>query len=255
MTSRHIHRIAAIALLAGLTAACSAEADTATPPNPATLVADAARPEADRALDADRHPADLLTMLDLKAGQTVADVWPGDYWDRLFANAVGPTGKVYAVHLEEADKAEQNPTPPAGSTPLAGHPNVIAVVTHANTLALPAPADVIWMRQNYHDLYDKFMGPADVPLFNRHVFEALKPGGVYVIIDHADAAGTGLSGTETRHRIEKARVIADVTAAGFKLDGEGAFLANPADDHSKMVFDPAIRGKTDQFILRFRKPG
>ena len=176
MTSRHFHRIAAFALLAGLTGACSAEADPDTLPSPAALVADKARPEADRALDADRHPADLLALLDLRAGQTVADVWPGDYWDRLFANAVGPTGKVYAVHLEEADKAEDNPTPPAGSAPLAGHPNVIAVVTSANTLTLPEPADVIWMRQNYHDLYDKFMGPADVPAFNKAVYAALKPG-------------------------------------------------------------------------------
>src|SRR6187402_337018 len=143
MTSRQFHRLAAIALLAGLAAACSATADPETPPDPATIVADPARPEADRALDADRHPADLLALLDLRAGQTVADVWPGDYWDRLFSAAVGPAGKVYAVHLAEADKAEDNPTPPDGSMPLEGHPNVIAVVTHANTFALPAPVDVI----------------------------------------------------------------------------------------------------------------
>ena len=254
MPSRHVHRLAAIALLAGLTAACSPAADPDTPPDAATIVADAARPEADRALDADRHPADLLALLDLKAGQTVADVWPGDYWDRLFAQAVGPTGKVYAVHLAEADEAEDIPTPPDGSAPLAGHPNVIAVVTRTNTFALPAPADVIWMRQNYHDLYDKFMGPADVPAFNKAVYAALKPGGRFVIIDHAAPDGSGLAATETTHRIDAAVVKADLAAAGFRLVGESQVLRNPADDRTKLVFDPVVKGKTDQFVYVFQRP-
>jgi predicted methyltransferase len=86
------------------------------------------------------------------------------------------------------------------------------------------------------------------------VFAALKPGGVYVVLDHAAAPGAPMSVTETLHRIDKARVIKDVEAAGFKLDGESKVLANPADDHTKGVFDPSIRGKTDQFLLRFRKP-
>jgi predicted methyltransferase len=123
-----------------------------------------------------------------------------------------------------------------------------------NAMALPTGLDAVFIRQNYHDLYDKFMGPADVPGFNRQVFAALKPGGVYVVLDHAAAAGAPMSVTETLHRIDKARVIKDVEAAGFKLDGESKVLANPADDHTKGVFDPSIRGKTDQFLLRFRKP-
>jgi predicted methyltransferase len=254
MTLHHVHRAAALALLVGLIGACSAEADTATPPNPATIVAAKARPQADRALDADRHPPDLLALLDHKAGQTVADVWPGDYWDRLFANAVGPTGKVFAVHLEEADKAEDIPTPPAGSTPLAGHPNVIAVVTSANSLALPEPADVIWMRQNYHDLYDAFMGPADVPAFNKAVYAALKPGGRFVVIDHAAPDGSGLADTETTHRIDGERVKADLAAAGFRLVAESEVLRNPADDRTKLVFDPSVKGKTDQFVYVFERP-
>jgi predicted methyltransferase len=86
------------------------------------------------------------------------------------------------------------------------------------------------------------------------VFAALKPGGVYVILDHAAQAGSGLRNTEDLHRIDPATVKAEVIAAGFKLDGESAILANPADDHTKMVFNPAIRGKTDQFLFRFRKP-
>jgi predicted methyltransferase len=223
-------------------------------PDAAAIVADPARPEAERALDANRHPAELLAFLALRPGDTVADIWPGDYWDRLFAAAVGPTGKVYAAHLAEADEAERNETPPDGSMPLAGHPNVSVVVTHANTFALPSPADVIWMRQNYHDLYDAFMGPADVPAFNKAVYAALKPGGRIGVNDHAAPDGTGLRDTETTHRIDAAVVKADMAAAGFRLVGESQVLHNPSDDRSKSVFDPAVRGKTDQFVYVFQRP-
>jgi predicted methyltransferase len=112
----------------------------------------------------------------------------------------------------------------------------------------------VFIRQNYHDLHDKFMGPADIARFNRHVYEALKPGGVFVVLDHAAAAGSGLRDTDTLHRIEPEAVKTEVTAAGFMLEAESAILASPADDHTKFVFDPAIRGHTDQFLLRFRKP-
>lgn len=133
--------------------------------------------------------------------------------------------------------------------------NIVVSTPPVNAMDLPAGLDAVFIRQNYHDLYDKFMGPADVPGFNKQVFAALKPGGVYVILDHAAAAGAPMSVTETLHRIDVARVKADVLAAGFELDGESGVVANPGDDHSKMVFDPAIRGKTDQFLLRFKKPG
>ena len=113
--------------------------------------------------------------------------------------------------------------------------------------------DAVFIRQNYHDLHDKFMGPADVAGFNKQVFAALKPGGVYVVLDHA-APGTGLSATETLHRIDPATVKAEVTAAGFKFDGESKALADPSDDHTHMVLETAVLGKTDQFLYRFRKP-
>ncbi|HEU4652237.1 MAG TPA: methyltransferase [Croceibacterium sp.] len=253
MSPRPFHRTAAAAVLAGL-AAVAATAQPAAPRDPAAIVADPARPEADRALDAARRPAELLAFLALRPGDTVADVWPGDYWDRLFAAAVGPQGKVYAAHLAEADKAENNPTPPEGSAPLPEHPNVTVVVTQANTFTLPAKADVIWMRQNYHDLYDKFMGPADVPAFNRAVYEALKPGGRFVIVDHSAPDGTGLRDVETLHRIDAAVVKADLAAAGFRFVGESDALRNPADDRTLLVFNPAVRGKTDQFVYVFERP-
>ena len=189
-------------ILCGL--AASTLAATAKPMDPAAIVADTTRPEAARALDASRHPAELLAFLKIKPGQTVADVWPGDYWDRQFADAVGASGKVYAFHLIEADKGEHHPTPADGSMPLPDHPNVVSVATHTNTFALPAKADVIWMRQNYHDLYDKFVGPAAVPAFNRGVYQALKPGGRFVVIDHSAPDGSRLADTNTSHRIDAA---------------------------------------------------
>jgi predicted methyltransferase len=132
--------------------------------------------------------------------------------------------------------------------------NVVLSQPPVNSPALPAGLDAVFIRQNYHDLYDKFMGPADVDAFNKAVYAALKPGGVYVILDHSAVAGAPITVTETLHRIDKARVIADVEKAGFKLAGESDILANPADDRTKMVFVPTIRGKTDQFLLKFRKP-
>ncbi|WP_305096528.1 class I SAM-dependent methyltransferase [Croceibacterium aestuarii] len=240
----------ALASLLGATACMAA----GTSPDIAAIVADPARPESDRQLDASRHPADLLALLDLKPGQTVADIWPGDYWDRLFADAVGPTGTVYAAHLADADEAEKHTTPPAGSMPIPEHPNVVVAVTRANSFSLPAKADVIWFRQNYHDLYDKFMGPADVPAFNKAVYNALKPGGRFVIIDHSAARGSKLEATEKLHRIDEDVVKADMAAAGFKLVAESDALRNPEDPRTQIVFAPAIRGKTDQFVLVFERP-
>jgi len=250
ITSRRIASIALIACLVGPAAA----APTAKPLDAAVIVADSARPDGDRAMDASRHPTELLAFLHLRRGDTVADIWPGDYWDRLFAAAVGPTGKVYAAHLADADEAEHHPTPAAGSMPLAGHPNVTVAVTRASSFSLPSKADVIWFRQNYHDLYDKFMGPADVPAFNKAVYRALKPGGRFVIIDHSAPDGSGLRDTETTHRIDAAVVKADMAAAGFKFVGESNVLRNPADDRTKLVFDPSVRGKTDQFVYVFQRP-
>lgn len=130
------------------------------------------------------------------------------------------------------------------------------IIVSADPIASPLlqDLDAVFIRQNYHDLYDKFMGPADVPAFNKAVFAALKPGGVYVVLDHVAVAGSGIGATETLHRIDPARVKADVLAAGFKLDAESSILANKNDDHTKSVFDPSIRNHTDQFVFRFKKP-
>lgn len=203
------------------------------------------------ALDPAWKVPEVIAFIGLKKGDQVADIVGGRLISSL-ADAVGPTGKVYAV--ETAEVVKVHPDLLTQMKDLAAHsPNIIVSGDPVGS-PLPSGLDAVVIRQNYHDLYDKFMGPADVPAFNKAVFAALKPGGVYVILDHAAAAGSGIDATETLHRIDPARVKADVLAAGFKLDATSSILANTSDDHSKKVFDPSVRGQTDQFLYRFRKP-
>jgi predicted methyltransferase len=211
-------------------------------------------PPADALTDPAMKGPEVIAFIGVKPGDKVADLVAGRFV-RALSQAAGPKGKLYAVMPAEVVKAHPEvvgilktlTTDPA-------YANVVVTTPPVNAMDLPKGLDAVFIRQNYHDLYDKFMGPADVPAVNKAIFAALKPGGVYVILDHADVSGAGVAHTETTHRIDEARVKADVLAAGFKLDGESRILANPADDHTKMVFNPAIRGKTDQFLLRFRKP-
>jgi predicted methyltransferase len=194
---------------------------------------------------------EVIQFIGLKKGDKVADIVAGRLTASL-AQAVGPSGKVYAVVPAEVVKV--HPEALARMKALATQaPNVIVSEGPIGS-ALPSGLDAVFIRQNYHDLYDKFMGPVDVPAFDKAVFAALKPGGVYVVLDHAAIAGSGIDATETLHRIDPARVKADVLAAGFKLDGGSSILTNEADDHTKNVFDSSIRGRTDQFLLRFKRP-
>jgi predicted methyltransferase len=211
-------------------------------------------PPTDALTDPSMKAPEVIAFIGLKPGDKVADVIAGRFV-RALSQAVGPKGKVYAYEPDEIVKTHPEALAALNKTTAdPAYANVAVLTAPINAPNLPSGLNAVFIRQNYHDLYDKFMGPADVPAFNKAVYAALKPGGVYVILDHADAPGSGLTGTETRHRIDEARVKADMAAAGFKLDGESSVLANPADDHSKMVFVPAIRGKTDQFLLKFRKP-
>ena len=194
---------------------------------------------------------EVIAFIGVKKGDKVADIMAGRLTAAL-AQAVGPSGKVYAV--EPAEVVKTHPAALENMQALAKQaPNVIVSDDPIGS-PLPSGLDAVLIRQNYHDLYDKFMGPADVPGFNKAVFNALKPGGVYVVLDHAAAEGTGIGVTDTLHRIDPARVKADMLAAGFKLDAESSILAEKGDDHTKKVFDPSVRGHTDQFLLRFKKP-
>ena len=194
---------------------------------------------------------EVVAFVGVKPGDRVADV-VGGRLTRFLAEAVGPTGKVYAVETAEVEKV--HPEVRKLMTGLSAAMPQVTPTYDPVSAPLPAGLDAVFIRQNYHDLYDKFMGPADVAAFNRAVFAALKPGGVYVVLDHAAVPGSGIAATETLHRIDPARVKADVLAAGFRLDAESPILANGADDRTKIVFDPSVKDHTDQFLFRFRKP-
>lgn len=220
----------------------------------AKAVADPLRPDAARALDAERKPAEVLAFAGVKAGDKVADVMPGaGYFTLLFSDVAGPKGHVYAVVPNEILKF--GPRATDGINALAAQKKNVSLVTvPINDFKVDEKLDLVWTSQNYHDFHDKFMGPADVAKVNKAIFDALKPGGVYLVLDHAAAAGSGLRDTETLHRIDPASVKAEVTAAGFVFAGESKVLVNPADAHDKNVFDGSIRHRTDQFIYKFVKP-
>ena len=114
---------------------------------------------------------------------------------------------------------------------------------------------MVFINQNYHDYHDKFMGPVDMAAFDKKVFDALKPGGVFVIIDNVAAAGSGFSATDTIHRIDPEAVKKEVEAAGFVFDGSSDALKNPADTHTLVSYEAPMAGHNDLFIFRFRKPG
>ena len=224
--------------------------------NQMAAVADKNRPEADTKRDADRKPAETLEFAGVKQGQTVVDLIPGGgYFTRIFSKAVGPKGTVYAVGgpPRPADPSKPAPPPPAQDT-IAADPNYANVKSiHAplqNGLSVPTPADVVFTAQNYHDV--KNVPNVDMLKFDKAIYDSLKPGGVFIVIDHVAAPGAQV--TNTLHRIDPAVGKDEVTKAGFKFEGESKILADPADDHSKAVFDPSIRGKTDQFLYKFRKP-
>ncbi|MEO8443728.1 MAG: methyltransferase [Gammaproteobacteria bacterium] len=223
--------------------ALSAGAATATAAEPA--------PSAVPAIDPAWKVPEVLAFIGLKEGDKVADIVAGRLTAAL-AKAVGPAGTVYAVETAEIVKAHPEILGKMQAT-ATQFPNIIISADPVNSV-LPSALDAVFIRQNYHDLYDKVMGPADVLAFNKAVFAALKPGGVYVVLDHVAAEGSGISATETLHRIDPARVKSDVLAAGFSFEADSLVLANPGDDHTKMVFDPSVRGTTDQFLYRFRKP-
>jgi len=223
----------------------------------AAAVGDSSRPDSDTARDADRKPQRTLAFSGVKPGDRVADyVANSGYFTRLFSSIVGPTGHVYAVEPTAFFRFKTFPPAVAEIQGYAvAHPNVTVTTAEAlEGLRFPEKLDLFWISRNYHDLHDKFMGPVDIVAFNRAVYKALKPGGVYVILDHSAAPHAPADVTETLHRIESSTVRREVEAAGFKFDSESSILANPADPRTAGVFDQPVRGHTDQFILKFRKP-
>jgi len=233
-----------------------AKADSSVPAYITAAVADAARPHADKAQDANRKPVEVLAFTGIKPGDKVVDLMPGaGYYTRIFSKIVGPNGTVYALQPTEMDKAAPKNLPILKSfAGTAAYPNVNILVQSIAALAIPAQVDMVWTSQNYHDLHDPFMGSPDMARINKAIYDALKPGGIYLVLDHAAAAGRGVSNTNDLHRIDPATVKAEVIAAGFEFVGESDVLRDPSDNHSLAIYNPAIRGKTDKFIYKFRKP-
>ncbi len=227
------------------------------PPFISAACADTARPEADTKRDADRHPALTLAFAGVKPGDQVVELVPGSgYFTRLLSGVVGPKGKVYAVPPPRRPQAAaDSPDPAAPVQAIAANPhygNVTVSVQPFAQLALPQAVDLVWTSQNYHDFHN--LPDIQVLDIDRAVFKALKPGGVYIVSDHAAEAGSGFRDTSTLHRIDREAVKKEVISAGFKFEASSDILGNTGDPHTAKVFDPAMRGHTDQFILKFRKP-
>jgi predicted methyltransferase len=223
----------------------------------ATAIADANRPDTDKQRDVNRKPAETLAFAGVKPGDQVAELLPGGgYFTRLFSKIVGPSGHVYALVPAPSPNAPPDaPDFAARVKAIAADPNysnVSVIVESFSQLKAPVPVDLVWTSQNYHDLHN-FPG-LDVTVFDQLVFDALKPGGIYLIVDHEAEPGSGTRDTATLHRIDVETVKKEVLAAGFVLVGSSDLLRQPGDAHAVKVFDPSIRGRTDQFLLKFRKP-
>lgn len=245
----------ALAAALALSAAGISNAASEIPKYVAAAVADPARMN-DAAKDDRRKVAELTSFAGIKPGDKVLELIPGSgYFTRVFSKVVGAKGHVYAVWPEPYDKES---TPDSDNlrklATQPGYTNISVAIQPVTALTAPKPLDVVFTSQNYHDYPDKFMGAIDPAVLNKQVFSALKPGGVYIVVDHIAEAGSGMRDTDTLHRIDPAIVKTQVTAAGFVFDGESDVLRNPADTHKVKVFDPSIRGRTDQFVFKFRKP-
>jgi predicted methyltransferase len=241
-------------------AQAAAEPPPLTVPTPLPAEIQAALDDPARAMhrgaDRRRRPGELIAASGLQRGQRVLDLIPGDgYWTRLFSRIVGPEGRVHAVWPKNyADVAQGNVATLRRIAASPEYGNVRVEVQPSPILTATEPLDMVWTSQNYHDYPDEFMGRIDPAQLNRAVFAMLRPGGTYFIIDHAAEPGSGMRDTERLHRIDPAIVRRQVEAAGFEFVGASDLLRNPADTRQLRVFDPRIRGRTDQFVMRFRKP-
>lgn len=248
------HMVSVLAALA-VTVSFGGVASAQVPANITAAIAGPARPAEDTARDAARHPGELLAFAGVKPGDTVVDfIMGGGYFTRILSGAVGAKGVVYAYQPAEFIKFQAKYGENL-KTVSAALPNAKPLDGSLITLDLPDNLDLVFTVQNYHDLHLKPFPTDTAAKVNAEVFKSLKPGGVFLIVDHAATAGSGITAADSLHRIDVAAVKTEVEAAGFKLESESPLLRDAADPHTASVFDPSIRGKTDQFVLKFRKPG
>jgi predicted methyltransferase len=228
---------------------------TNPPADYAAALADTTRPEADSSRDAARFPAEVLAFAQIGRGEKVGDfIIGGGYWTRILSNVVGPEGKVYAftpdefIRFRPAYKDEQ-------AAAVAGRANVVALNGSVTAPPFPEPLDTIITVQNLHDLYIGAFPEGTGPKAIAALYAALKPGGTLLVVDHSAVPGAGLAAANAVHRMDKQAAIQALTAAGFVVEAESSIYSRPEDPRTANVFDPSIRGKTDQFALRLRKPG
>jgi len=253
-------RLLTVAALAAaiLYAQALAAAEQTAPSIYQQALAQPGRPVADRDRDENRKPADVLSFIGIRPGMTVLDMYSGGgYYTELLAHVVGPDGRVIA-HSNEAYKTFAGEE--AASRYADGRlTNVDMLMAENNELDLPpASLDAVLLILAYHDIY--YVAPEsgwpriDGPRFLAELLDSLKPGGILGVVDHYAEAGSPAETGNTLHRIDPAIVIAELEDAGFKLEAQSDILRNPDDDHSLYMADPSIRGRTDRFVLRFRKP-
>ena len=242
--------------LAGIIAiVLSATAMAADVPASITAAVDnPARPAAQRERDAARHPAELLAFAGVKPGDKVGDfLMGGGYFTRIFSGEVGPTGKVYGYQAAEFIGFQGDYAKWQDET-VAFAPNIAPVRASLGGFTFPEPLDLMFTAQNYHDLHLGSASPEQIAAINRQIFAALKPGGVLIVVDHYAVDGSGDRDSNKLHRIDIATVKSELAAVGFVLEAESDILRNPSDPRTASVFDPSMRRKTDQFVLKFRKP-
>jgi predicted methyltransferase len=262
MTANTLQRLIILVLAASLTACASMKTDSSAPATKGLEVgngltaalASADRPAEDKARDADRKPAELMEFFGVKPGMTTVDVIAlGGYVTEVLSVAVGPKGKVYAQNPPIALQLRDGMYAKQITERLANNrlKNVVRVDADlpASSQIPPGSVDVAITGMNYHDVRNR--NAADGVGFLKGIYVMLKPGGVLGVTDHVGNDGANNS---QLHRIPKHFLLEDAKAAGFVVDGQSDILAHAADDHTKAVFDPTLRGKTDQFVVRLRKP-
>jgi predicted methyltransferase len=247
------HAVCATAVLASCLAAgtgyAASSGGTHIPKYIRAAVDDQTRPEKDRARDVNRKPEQVLAFAGIKPGEKVGELLPGGgYYTRLLCRVVGSSGQVYAISFMTT-RPMREPMASGGPDPCT---NVTKSTTSASDPMLPSDLDVVWTTENYHDLHNDLFGKPDMKAFDMAVFNALKPGGEYIIEDHVAEAGSGARDTNTLHRIDPALVKQEVTSVGFEYVGQSRALHNPSDEHTAKVFTMA--DKTDRFLFKFRKP-
>lgn len=240
--------VAVSALLGGRAMAQDYTIPANTPAYIRSAVESGERSDEDKARDAGRKPAEILTLSGIKTGDKVIEIAGfGNYYTKMLSAIVGDKGKVSMFDLPYTGGRAGA----ASAAFVADHPNTEYHLVNYNDAVFPGNADLVTMVLYYHDLG---LQDVDRAALNKKLFNALKPGGAYLIVDHKAKDGSGWSNTEQLHRVDPAEIVKEVTAAGFELEVTSGLLAHPEDDRTKMVFTQGLRGATDRAVFLFRKP-